>query len=161
MRNVWWAEIKARMAENCYFFPIFNIFQAYRVSDRSRCTAIKEITEMKPEINSGFNGILTRAIQMPARRYYQTEQVKLRGFVVLVTVVLFLVWKMWLIEKYHIKMIKNLIVLQFKDGFSIEKGSRCQNTASFHWYISLSPLCYLWCYMIVTALRQSSEFWLT
>ena len=69
MHNVWWAEIKARMAENCYFFPIFNIFQAYRVRDRSRCAAIKEITEIKPEINSGFDGILTRATQMPARRY--------------------------------------------------------------------------------------------
>ena len=30
MHNVWRAEIKARMAENCYFFPIFNIFQAYK-----------------------------------------------------------------------------------------------------------------------------------
>ena len=148
------------MAENCYFFPIFNIFQAYRVSDRSRCAAIKEITEMKPEINSGFNGILTRAIQMPARRYYQTEQVKLRGFVVLVTVVLFLVWKMWLIEKYHIKMIKNLIVLQcnLKMVFQLNKVhvAKTQQVST-----DISPLCYLWCYMIVTALRQSSEFWLT
>ena len=159
MHNVWRAEIKARMAENCYFFPIFNIFQAYRVSDRSRCAAIKEITEMKPKINSRFDGIATRATQMPARRYYQTEQVKLRGFFVLMTVVLFLVWKMWLIEKYHIKMIiRNLIVFNLKMVFQLKKVhvAKTQQVST-----DVSPLCYLWCYMIVTALRQSSEFWLT
>lgn len=52
------------------------------------------------------------------------------------TIVLFLVWKMWLIEKYHIKMIvRNLIVFNLKMVFQLMKV-HVAKTASFHWCIS-------------------------
>ena len=52
-------------------------------------------------------------------------------------------------------MIKNLIVFNLKMVFQLKKVhvAKTQQVSA-----DISPLCYLWCYMIVTALRQSSEF---